>query len=141
MQTEQRHFERYIEVKFSLIHGRGLFAGCDINEGEVVMPINGEIISGDECERREDENNNVYIFWKDDDTYIDTVNSEKIKFINHNCDPNCEVDEDNEGALMLYAIKDIKAGDEITIDYDYEEIYEDCSCNECDNKKLVTLNN
>ena len=95
------------------------------------MKITGEIISGDECERREDEENNVYIFWQDDETYIDTANTKKIKFINHNCDYNCEVEEDDEGNLVLVADKQIKAGDELTIDYGYEDIYHDCSCYGC----------
>jgi hypothetical protein len=35
---------------------------------------------------------------------------------------------------MLFASEDIQAGEELTIDYGYDEIYSYCSCNDCDNK-------
>lgn len=125
--------EKYILVKNSVIHGNGLFTSIDIKAGTVVMKISGEEISGDECERREETESNVYIFWNGDDSYIDTSESEKVKYINHNCDYNCDVIEiDDE--LALLAAKDIKSGDELTIDYGYEEIYAGCSCIDCLNK-------
>jgi SET domain-containing protein len=98
------------------------------------MEIVGEEIDENECIRRENEENNVYIFYKDDNTYIDAKNSEKIKYINHSCDYNCYVDEDENGDLILVSARDIKNGEELTIDYGYDEIYENCNCNECDEK-------
>ena len=89
------------------------------------------MIDGNECERREEEENNVYIFWNGDECYIDTNNTQKIKYINHNCDPNCYVDEGENNSLILFSLRDIKAGEELTIDYGYEEIYEMCNCNSC----------
>ncbi len=124
-------YEKYVEVKGSKIHGYGLFAAVDFPKDKIIMKISGEIISGNECERREDEENNVYIFWNGDDSYIDTAKTEKIRFINHNCKYNCEVEEDENGGLILVADKPIIAGEELTIDYGYEDIYEDCSCQVC----------
>jgi uncharacterized protein len=83
--------------------------------------------------KRENEGN-VYIFWKEDDVYIDVSNQANIKFINHSCEYNCDVEEDDNGNLILFAAKNIKNGEELTIDYGYEEIYESCSCNLCTNK-------
>ena len=125
--------EKYIYVQNSVIHGNGLFTSVDIQAGTLVMKISGEMISGNECERREEAESNVYIFWKDDNSYIDTSQSEKIKYINHNCNFNCDVAEiDNE--LVLIAAQNICAGEELTIDYGYEEIYAGCSCIDCFNK-------
>ena len=56
------NFENII-VKDSPVHGKGIFAKKDIPEEEVIIPIEGEVIDGNECERREEEENNVYIFW------------------------------------------------------------------------------
>ena len=123
-------------MKKSRIHGEGIFSNGFIPKGELVMEIRGEVIDGDECMRREDEEDNVYIFWNGDDCFIDTNHSGKIRFINHDCDPNCEVMDGDEEHLKLVAIKDILPNDEIVIDYDYEEIYEDCSCRTCLNKNL-----
>ncbi len=123
-------FEKFVVVKPSEIHGMGIFTTVDIPEGRNIMVIEGEVISGDECERREEEEGNVYIFWNGE-TYIDTVNSEKIKYINHKCDFNCDVLDRDESSLLLVAYRDIKAGEELTIDYGYEEIYEYCKCSLC----------
>ncbi|GMU86111.1 MAG: hypothetical protein AMXMBFR48_13530 [Ignavibacteriales bacterium] len=94
------------------------------------MKIDGEIISGDECERREIEENNVYIFWNGDE-YVDVKHTDDIKYINHNCNPNCYVDADKKGNLLLVAAKDIIPGEELTIDYGYDEIYDICTCDVC----------
>jgi len=102
-----------------------------MHEGKKILDIKGEIIDGDECERREEEEDNVYIFWNGDDCYIDTNRTRKIKFINHNCDFNCDVVENGNNGLMLVAYKSIKAGTELTIDYGYQEIYDECNCELC----------
>ena len=61
--------------------------------------------------------------------------TDKIKYINHNCNFNCDVIERNENSLSLIAYRNIKAGEELTIDYGYEEIYKDCKCKKCNPKK------
>ena len=127
------YLNKILTVKDSPVHGKGLFSITNFSEGQIITKINGEIIDADECVRREDEGN-VYIFWKEDDVYIDVSNFSIIKYINHSCDYNCDVDEDEDGSLILIAARDIKDGEELTIDYGYEEIYENCSCSICENK-------
>ena len=133
MRKQNKDLEQFVFVKNSSLHGKGIFTSVDIPKNKITMPIIGEVISGDECERREEENN-VYIFWNGD-TYIDTAMSDKIKYINHNCDFNCDVIERDKNSLSLIAYRNIKAGEELTIDYGYEEIYEDCKCGKCKHKK------
>lgn len=124
--------DEQIFVKESLIHGTGLFTSVDIKEGTPVMLIQGEVITEDECVLREDKGN-VYIFWNEKN-YIDTFDTEKIKYINHNCDYNCEVADGSDDYLILVAARDIFSGEELTIDYGYEEIYDYCQCNLCTSK-------
>ncbi len=126
---------QFVEVKYSPIHGFGIFSAREFKEGEKILVIKGEVISEDECVRREDEENNVYIFWNDVN-YIDVSETEKIKYVNHSCDPNCDVLQRDEESLYLTAWRDIAAGEELTIDYGYPEIYEECRCSECENKEL-----
>jgi hypothetical protein len=121
----------HIEVKESLVHGKGIFASKKIPVERLITVIKGEVINGFECERREEEENNVYIFWNGDECYIDTNKTSTIKYINHDCDPNCYVDDGDETSLNLVSLREICAGEELTIDYGYDEIYETCNCNTC----------
>ena len=131
MSNINQYYYDNVEVKESPVHGKGIFAVSDIPEEKIILVIEGEVIDGNECERREEEENNVYIFWNGDECYIDTNNSQKIKYINHDCDPNCYVEERDEKSLYLMSLKEIKAGEELAIDYGYEEIYETCNCLAC----------
>ena len=129
--NNNQDYSKFVEVRESSIHGKGIFTSGDIPEGANIMIITGEVISEKECIRREEEENNVYIFWNGDN-YIDANNSEVIKYINHKCDCNCEVDDNDESSLKLIAARDIKMGEELTIDYGYDEIYDACKCEHCE---------
>ena len=129
--------EKYIYVKESEIHGNGLFTSKDISEGETIMVITGELISAEECIRRENTENNVYIFWMNDDCYIDTSAADKIKYINHHCNFNCDIIDRDESSLLLVAYRNIKKDEELTIDYGYDEIYEYCNCDKCIYRKAI----
>lgn len=131
---ENLDYEEFVFVEESDIHGKGIFISTDIPRGRKILSIKGELIDGNECMRREDEEDNVYIFWNYEDMYIDTAMTDKIKYINHNCDFNCDIVDEKKNGLKLIAYKDIKAGEELTIDYGYEDIYEECSCNLCINE-------
>jgi len=131
--------DNYLIIKDSVVHGKGLFSINNFSSGQTITKIEGEIINADECVKRELEGN-VYIFWKEDDIYIDVVNYSIIKYINHSCDYNCDVEEDENGNLILIAVKEIEQGEELTIDYGYEEIYQNCTCSRCENKMLANKN-
>ena len=120
-------------VKDSSVHGMGLFTTTEHKEGQIISIIKGELINADECVRREDEGN-VYIFYKDENEYIDASNHSQLRYLNHSCNYNCDIDEDENGNLILFAAEDIQSGEELTIDYGYDEIYDYCSCNNCENK-------
>jgi hypothetical protein len=127
---KKEYLEDSLEARDSSIHGMGVFTNVAIPQDEVIMKISGEVIDEDECCRREDEENNVYIFYNGDN-YIDVANTPVIRYINHDCNYNCYVEEGDETHLLLCAARDIEAGEELTIDYGYEEIYELCSCDAC----------
>jgi len=131
MKNQSSMFFNYIDVKESLVHGKGIFAAKSIPEEHLILVIEGEVIDGNECERREEEENNVYIFWNGDECYIDTNNTSHIKYINHDCDPNCYVDDGDERSLKLVSLRPINEGEELTIDYGYDEIYDGCNCYTC----------
>ncbi len=128
----------FIEIKESLVHGKGLFAKKDIPEDTYICKIEGEFIDEDECVRREEDESNNYIFWHSDTNYID-VSKNFLRFINHDCNPKCYIDDGDDTTLSLIASVDILAGEELTIDYEYDEIYEYCNCSQCSEKKKIAV--
>ena len=130
-------YDEKLFLKPSEIHGTGLHTSVNIKEGALVAVITGEVIDADECVRREDEEDNVYIFYNGEDCYIDAEGNEMIRHLNHNCDYNCEVEDGDESYLLLVAARNISAGEELTIDYGYEEIYENCNCTKCKSREAV----
>jgi len=108
----------------SRIAGAGLFTLTARKAGECVMIIEGELIDGDETERR-DALGNAYIYDLTDDTWLDAAGT-LGRYVNHSCQASCEVEENDEASLRLVAARDLAAGEELTIDYDYPEIFDAC---------------
>ena len=60
-----------------------------------------------------------------------------ISFVNHDCAPNSKFVQEKGNVVFLQAIRDIKAGEELTIFYgkDYfERKNKDCECRTCEGK-------
>src|SRR4030095_822848 len=62
---------------------------------------------------------NAYIFQFNERYDIDgTTLRNKARYINHSCDPNCETLQ-TQRAIWIMALRDIKAGEELTYNYGY----------------------
>ena len=115
---------RWIEVRTSVIHGRGVFARRAIPKGTRIVEYVGERISTQEADARYDddamERAHTFLFTVDEDTVIDGARGgNEARFINHSCEPNCEaVNED--GRIYVEALRPIAPGDELTYDYNLE---------------------
>jgi len=121
-------------------HGLGIRAKKDIAKGEDVLVYGGVIIHKSQIEE----------YWKvmghvgtqiDDSFFIVPTSREELKsrgVINHSCEPNVGF----KNQIQLHAIRDIKAGEEIYVDYAFcESLYPNgfsCSCgtNQC--RKEIT---
>ena len=122
-----------LEVRKSPIEGKGLFATADIKKGDVLLVMGGYIITTDDevnCK------NNFLV-----DNAIDlhenysisplTENQKKMMpqhYINHSCKPNCWI-YTYCGHTLFFAIRNIKAGEELTISYLLPP--KDATCNPC----------
>lgn len=114
--------------------GWGIQAKRNIKKGQYICEYVGELIRSEESERRGkiyDAAGITYLFdldfnTNDDNPYsIDAGKYGNVShFINHSCDPNAGVWavwinclEPDLPSVCLFALKDIKAGEEITFDY------------------------
>ena len=104
-------------IKKSLIEGKGAFTTVAIKKGQGICTFRGERITYEELKRRHDDGeekvgNPLQISER---TYLDI--SQPYVYINHSCDPNCGMRKVGE----LFALKNIKKGEELTYDYSTTE--------------------
>lgn len=99
--------------------GKGLFAAEPIPKGARIIEYIGTVISEQEAER----DNGKYLFEVGKGKTINgNIPSNTARYINHSCVPNCEADGP-EGKVYIWALRNIKPGEELT--YDYGEDYFD----------------
>jgi uncharacterized protein len=124
------HSAPIFTLKKSPIHSTGVFAAQDIAEGTRIIEYVGEKITMKEAGRRFDASQEihnsdqssgaVYIFELNQRYSIDgNVPYNTARHINHSCDPNAKTDV-IRGKIWIIAIRDIKAGEEITYNYGYD---------------------
>lgn len=97
--------------------GRAVFANRSYQPEEMIGEITGVISDGSDVLPD-------YTFDFEDDLVLDPY--PPFRFLNHCCDPSCEfqmyIEECEDGGpddkkLYLFAAREIKPGDELTIDY------------------------
>ena len=137
------------KVKKSKIHATGVFATEIIKKNTSIIEYIGEKILKSEGDKRSERRINkylnskstgsVYIFELNKKYDIDGAKSfNKARFINHSCNPNCEVDI-IRGRIWISSIKQIQKGEELTYDYGYEfdkDDYKDHIC-KCKSKNCI----
>lgn len=96
-------------VAESPIHGRGLFARCDIPTGELIGTYAGKRTL----------ENGMHVLWawdENDEKWVGVDGDNEMRFLNHSGQPNAEFYDTD-----LYSLKDIPTGEEITFDYQWDE--------------------
>lgn len=110
-------------------HGRGLYAQRPIKAEETLGRIWGPMVDDPSADPR-------YVMEMDNDLYV--VPKGPFRYMNHSCDPNCEIfmwEEDkidpklNSRPLFVGARRAIRLGEELTIDYAWPaELAIPCDC-------------
>jgi hypothetical protein len=105
------------EVRESKIHGRGLFAIADIAKDEIVAVKGGHIVDGKTLREKIAPRLGPVEIQIDDNLFIAPVSDEErelsMLYLNHSCDPNLGV----RGEITFVAIRDLRAGEELTHDW------------------------
>ncbi|KKT16367.1 MAG: Nuclear protein SET [Parcubacteria group bacterium GW2011_GWB1_43_6] len=125
----------------SKIHGRGIFAIALIKKGEVVAIKKGHLLTGAQIKKLGTRHH--YDLKIGDDLYIGPNCKDEFEdsmvFINHSCSPNAGFK--GQQATFI-AIKDIKKGEEIVLDYamfdDDEKNIMKCNCGFSNCRKIIT---
>jgi SET domain-containing protein len=124
----------YVCFRESAIHGTGGFAAFHIPAGARVIEYIGRRIDKQES-LRQCELGNPYIFSITDEYDLDgNVDWNPARLLNHSCTPNCAAEE-ADGRIWIVASRDIKAGEEITFNYNFDlEAYQEhpCQCGSTD---------
>lgn len=100
----------------SPITGRGLFAGCAIPKRAKIGEFEGEVITLAEARRRAAGLRIVAIVELDRKAIDARGMRTGFRFINHSCAPNTFMRRTKDRA-EFYALRDIAAGEELTVDY------------------------
>jgi uncharacterized protein len=98
----------------SKIHSLGCYATQSFKKGEFIAEYTGPRLTVKAAEALYNNHFKTYLFGLSNGEVIDGVGT--AAFINHSCDPNCESDE-VRGRILIHAIRDIAAGEEVTYDY------------------------
>ncbi|MGA1987629.1 MAG: SET domain-containing protein-lysine N-methyltransferase [Candidatus Sulfotelmatobacter sp.] len=117
-----------LAVRPSPIHSVGVYTSTPIRKKTRVVEYDGERITAEEADRRYNGVSRTYLYGLDDGKTV--IDGHGLgAYLNHSCDPNCEVDE-IKGRVWIFAIRDIAAGEELLWDYN---LYDDedpapCHC-------------
>ncbi len=114
----------YVELRTSDIQGTGAFAARPIRKGTRIIEYLGERISWRKADKRYDDDkmgrHHTFLFTVDDKVVIDgAVKGNDARFLNHSCDGNCEAVTDRK-RIFIEARRNIKVGEELLYDYQYE---------------------
>lgn len=99
-------------VRQSSIHGKGLFASADIEQHSYLGEYEGPVV----------DDNGMHVLWAeiDEGEWIGRDGRNQLRYLNHSAEPCCEFD-----GFELFAIRPIRAGEELTINYGYDPAGED----------------
>ncbi len=115
-------------VRPSRIHSAGVFTTAPLRKGARIVEYAGPRITPEEANRLYDGAPRTYLYGLEDGRTI--IDGEGLgAYLNHSCDPNCEIDE-IKGRAWIFALRDIAAGEELLWDYN---LYDDeapapCHC-------------
>jgi SET domain-containing protein len=127
-------------VRRSRIVGRGLFAGTAIARGEIVCVKGGHLLTRAEFAQYRTVANDAELQVADDLFLAPVTEAEfedVMMFLNHSCEPNVGI----QGQIVFVAMRDIAAGEELTLDYatiDHDCEPMPCRCGAGSCRRLIT---
>ncbi len=106
----------YWQVKSTKNKGRGIFAKNKINKGTVIGDYTGRVVRTQDVDLNTEKENMYLMYYHDQASIYPDLTIPELHLVNHSCSPNCWV-YSFHGHTLFFAIRDIKNGEELTIDY------------------------
>lgn len=108
-----------LTVKKSRIYGRGCFALAHFSARKKIADYEGELVRGSrKIQSRLGRQDAIKIIQLNEKTAIDgAVGGNETAYINHSCDPNAFMRIMPGEKVAIFARRDIRPGDELTINY------------------------
>jgi len=108
-----------LSIQKSPINGKGCFATIPFARGKKIAEYTGERISDLEATKRARNRRILRICDIDGRFSLDgSRGGNGTHYINHSCTPNAFI-KTLYGKVLFFALRDIRPGEEITIDYEY----------------------
>ncbi len=119
-----------LTVKKSNIYGKGCFALAHFPARKKIATYAGELVRGSrKIEARLRRQEAIKIIRIDEETAVDgAVGGNETAFINHSCDPNAFIRIVPGRKVAIFARRDIRPGEELTIDYRDPDHPAVCKC-------------
>ncbi|KAK5717102.1 hypothetical protein LTR15_008991 [Elasticomyces elasticus] len=132
-------FDVGVEVLKTDRRGFGVRSCRTWGPGEIIMEYTGEIVSEGECQRRMHEDYKdkqcYYLMELERGLIIDGTKGSMARFINHSCEPNCEVRMVKVNGTPRMGVfageRGVATGQELTYDYNFDnfgEKLQNCYC-------------
>ena len=127
MAIQRRQYAPGLERFMTAKKGWGVRARQSISKGSFILEYTGEVCSSKVFEQRMlsryTTDNHHYCLAIDNKTMIDAHRAgSECRFVNHACEPNCEMEKWTVGGLSrmaLFSLRDILPGEEICYDYNF----------------------
>ncbi|KAF1934324.1 SET domain-containing protein [Didymella exigua CBS 183.55] len=129
-----------VEVMETEGRGYGVRAMRIFKPHQIIVEYAGEIITQSECERRMKQvykkDKCYYLMSFDNKMIIDATRGTIARFVNHSCEPNCEMIKwtvGGEPRMALFAgSRGVMTGEELTYDYNFDPFsqknIQECRC-------------
>lgn len=118
--------------------GKSAVAAVDIPKGTRIIQYKGKLVSNELAEKISQKHRDMitpigtgtlWLFTLNDEYDVDgSRQGNDAQYINHSCEPNCEAINYDDEEIWIEAMRDIKAGEELSYDYGFEEPDERFPC-------------
>lgn len=115
----------YWQIKKTKEKGYGVFAKRQIKAGTTIGDYLGKVIKTAEYDLASDKKGLYLMYFSDQASIYPNLKKPGIHLLNHSCTPNCWI-YTYHGHTLFFALRKIKAGEELTISYLLSPLEDTC---------------